>query len=61
MLHDINAAGARTWASLASAKRDEKMWPLLEPAVKAEIERVFQQHESVKHVPATEMAADVAK
>jgi hypothetical protein len=61
MLHDITAAGARTWASLASAQRDKKMWEHLEPAVKAEIERVFQQHESVKHMPATEMAADVAK
>ena len=61
MLHDITAAGARTWASLALAQRDKKMWEHLEPAVKAEIKRVFQQHESVKHVPATEMAADVAK
>jgi len=61
MLHDIKAAGARTWASLASAQKDKKMWEHLEPAVKAEIKRVFQQHESVKHVPATEMAADVAK
>jgi hypothetical protein len=61
MVHDIKAAGARTWGSLASAQRDKKMWKHLEPAVKAEIERVFEKHESVKHVPATEMAADVAK
>ncbi len=46
---------------MASAMKDKEMWPRLEPAVKAEIERVFQQLESVRHVPASEMATDVAK
>ena len=49
MLHNIKVpGGARTWASLASAQRDKKFWGLPEPTVKAEIKRVFQQHESVK-------------
>ena len=37
------------------------MWDHLEPSVRAEIKRVFETHKSVEHVPATEMAADVAR